>query len=150
MDPSTYRDELEEDFESFLDRLKFVSGPDSTLDQLRKVLAVQFSLNAANDSVRKHRQEVRRLEKEDPRSDRLKAYNAAMPRMNRAFSELLAAETDDYNRFKELVFRSLDILTTPAENEIELIDTIGGETLNEISQNFVTIRQFLESHVHRY
>lgn len=142
----SYREELEEDFGSYVDRLLSIADPKSTMCQLKNVLAVQFALNAANDVVRRYRHRLRDM---DELSPDWQGYTAAAPRINSAFSELLSAETRDYDEFKEMVFRALDHLVTPLSSELEIALTSGDTALRETTDDFATIQSFLNNHVFR-
>lgn len=146
----TYRDELEDDFRSYLDRLdsiKFSEEPDASLEQFKKVLAVQFALNSANDIVRKYRYDMHYIDESSPEYP---AFAAAESRMNTAFREILSGgETQEFDKFKELVFRALDRLVEPSPEEVLIAEKSGGTTMADLTDDFLTIRDFLRTQVKR-
>lgn len=149
-DRQTYRDALEYDFGSYVGRLNsinFDSGSNTTLEQFKNVLAVQFALNCANDIVRKYRYDMHYI---DQSSTRWNAYVAAEPRMDNAFREILSSKSHDYEDFKELVFRALDRLVDPSEEEVHLAGQYGDSTMTELTDDFLSIRDFLYNQVIRH
>lgn len=117
------------------------------MEQFKRVLAVQFSLNAANDIVRKYRYDMRYIDQSSPQWD---AYAAAEPRMSNAFREILSSESHDYDEFKELVFKALDRLVEPSVDEVKIAEQHGDETMIATTDDFLSIRDFLYSQVSRH
>lgn len=143
MTDKTYREQLDDGFKDEISRFGPLLEKAETADRLVNVMAVSFSLNAANDMARMIRQREK-SEADKSSEDANLALSAAVRRMNGVFDDLLSAGSTNYEGMRAMVDATLEKLASPSFEELRIVSVTGDNTiLDETTRGFRVIREFL-------
>lgn len=143
MTDKTYREQLDDGFKDEISRFGPLLEKAETAERLVNVMAVSFSLNAANDMARMIRGRERNHDESLSEDDKL-ALAASVRRLNGVFDDLLSAGSTNYEGMRAMVNTTLEKLSTPSFEELRIASATGDRSiLDETTRGFRVIREFL-------
>lgn len=140
MTEKTYRQMLDETFESDLIRLKPPAESNVSPEQYRESLAVEFALTAARDVTRQLEEEGTRLIEGSLTQS---AFLLASHRMRFAWAKVTTNPPIDFQDIKNRTLTLLEDLTSPPELERDQAAHLGPEILTATTEDFEVILEFL-------